>query len=524
MEAKLSDDKEWVKVDAGSTIEQAQLNGYFVKKIPDWFIIKKKCPWINVNESFIFDGSIIPVGLWIELIKMCKKFGIPLTFKDDFEKDVCDTSITLDCIKKYYYELFANAKIAPKDYQIECIYNILNYKKCCVEISTNGGKTLICYMLFKYLRDVISIKHILYVTPKTNLTTQSGEKFFEYDSVCGIDSNWTSEYIHGAVKKKTTYDSDIVFGNYQSLCRKNADFFDAFDCVLVDECHHSSAKSIRNIIKKCRNVKYKVGLTGTFPKEDTYDNFLLQSVLGPLVYRLTSYELINKENFATPVYITGIRLKYLSDEREIALYNLRSNKDKNDPTVGGKLYNMEKDIVRSSDVRFKYVCNLIKKLDKNTLVIFSDIKNDYGRRIYENIKETSNKNAFYIDGSTPTDNRDYAKQCMENDMEGSTVIVSSVGCFSEGIDIANLWNIFLCESTKSDVIMAQLLGRGMRRFEGKDKTMFFDICDDFSTGEGMYSDNYLVRHFKERIGIYKKRGFPYKIYDVNLKSSKLLYF
>ena len=74
-----------------------------------------------------------------------------------------------------------------------------DYKKCCVEISTNGGKTLICYMLFKYLRDVISIKHILYVTPKTNLTTQAGEKFFEYDSVCGMDSNWTSEYIHGAV-------------------------------------------------------------------------------------------------------------------------------------------------------------------------------------------------------------------------------------------------------------------------------------------------------------------------------------
>jgi superfamily II DNA or RNA helicase len=79
-----------------------------------------------------------------------------------------------------------------------------------------------------------------------------------------------------------------------------------------------------------------------------------------------------------------------------------------------------------------------------------------------------------------------------------------------------MWNIFLVESTKSDNIMAQLLGRGMRTFEGKDKTVLVDFVDDFRYGNGFYQDNYLYKHGKERIEIYCKRGFPCNVASVDL--------
>ena len=74
-----------------------------------------------------------------------------------------------------------------------------------------------------------------------------------------------------------------MFGNYQSLCKKKREFFDKYEMVIVDEAHHGSCKSLKNILNNCANAKYKIGLTGTFPKEDTYENFILQSYIGPVV-------------------------------------------------------------------------------------------------------------------------------------------------------------------------------------------------------------------------------------------------
>ena len=159
---------------------------------------------------------------------------------------------------------------------------------------------------------------------------------------------------------------------------------------------------------------------------------------------------------------------------------------------------------------------MIKKTTKNSLVIFTDIKTEYGKSIYNYLREDSDKTVYYIDGNTTTSLRDKIKQAMEDDLDQNTIVVASIGCFSEGIDIANMWNIFLVESTKSDNIMAQLLGRGMRTFTGKDKTVLIDFVDDFRYGSGFYMDNYLFKHGKERIEIYCKRGFPCNVVSVDL--------
>ena len=164
---------------------------------------------------------------------------------------------------------------------------------------------------------------------------------------------------------------------------------------------------------------------------------------------------------------------------------------------------------------------MISKTTKNSLVIFSDVENGYGKKIHNRLRETTDKTCFYIDGNTNTNVRDEMKQSMEDDLSGNTIIIASMGCFSEGIDIANMWNIFLVETTKSDTILAQILGRGMRRFDGKDKTIMIDFVDDFRYGSGYYADNYLYRHGNERINIYNKRGFPCNSFEIDLTEKPL---
>lgn len=518
IKAKLTPDNQWIVVETDSQLEKRQLQLSFTQKIPDWFIIKRKYPYANVDECFMNSYGMIPVGLWMALVNVCKKYNFELLFSDDFNCKIKDCSLTRESFDEYCKKLFEKNTIAPKSYQLDGVFNILQYKNCCVEVSTSGGKTLMTYLLFKYAIDVLDVKHILYVTPKTMLTTQSSDKFKEYDAGNKVETTWTSGEIHGAAKKKTEYDENIVFGNYQSLCKKKGEFFKKYDMVIIDEAHHSSCSSIKGIINKCSNAKYKIGLTGTFPKENTYENFVLQSYIGPIVYKLTSYDLINTENFATPVYVNAIELKYLDDERLNALYNLRLHKDSNDANASLQLLCMEKELSRENKLRFNYICNMIINTTKNSLAIFSDVQNGYGKKIYNYVKENSEKNVYYIDGSTPASNREYIKNAMEEDETGNTIIVASMGCFTEGIDIANMWNIFLLESTKSDVTIAQLLGRGMRRHEKKDKTIMIDFIDDMRAGVGYQKDNYLYKHGKERISIYNERRFPCSVFKVDLRN------
>ena len=53
----------------------------------------------------------------------------------------------------------------------------------------------------------------------------------------------------------------------------------------------------------------------------------------------------------------------------------------------------------------------------------------------------------------------------------------------------------------------------MRLFDGKEKVNIIDFVDDFSFNG---KDNYLMKHSKERIEIYKREHFEYKIYDVKI--------
>lgn len=514
--ARLSDDERWIYIE-GTKHELNQIKLSFTKKIDSWFIIKSKCPTAKVDECFINHLNFIPAGLWLELVNVCLAFNFKITFLDDFDSKIKNNSVNKGTFDNYINNLFKESeKIKPRDYQMNGVFNVLLYKNCCIEVSTSGGKTLMSYMMFKYMNEVLNIKHILFITPKTNLTTQSAEKFVLYDRENNVETNWTYSEIHGKSKHQDEYNENIVFGNYQSLRNKNQDFFDKFDAVIIDECHHSSASSIKTIIRKLNNVKYKIGMTGTFPQNESYRSFILQSYIGPVVYRLTSKELIDEKKSATPVHVYMFYMKYLDDITLKELHKARSVNKSDNPTLGTTLLRQERDVARDSEKRLNYICDIVKKTTKNSLVIFSDIQNEYGVSIYENIKNSSNKNVQYIDGRTSTKIRDEIKQIMEDDMTGSTVIVASVGCFSEGIDICNLWNIFLVETTKSETTLAQILGRGMRSFKGKDKTTMIDFVDDFRYGNNQYRDNYLYKHGKEREKIYMKRGFPCKMFEVDI--------
>jgi len=510
MKLKVTDNEQFLQLVDSTEIESNQLQYSLTKKVENYFIIKKKIPSWDGDVKFIDKYDRIPIGLWNEVQKLAEKYmfkleidGIDKLYDKDFDRE------------KFYdwaLDYFSDADITPRDYQLEGAARVLKYKNCIEEISTSGGKTLIAFMLFKYFFDVLKLKKMLYVVPNVNLVTQTAEKFYEYEDKCQKQVNWKSDCAFGGTRKKEgEEDINIVFGTYQTLSKKTLDYFSEFDVVCIDETHHAVAQSIKTILVKCYNAKYKFGLTGTLPAENSCASFTIQSYLGPKVYTIHSADLISAGN-ATPVNVVGIELSYLDEDMKKKLFELR-NVDAADKD-GAKLLNLEKDVARSSRKRLVYICEMAAKTTKNTLMLFADIKNDYGRNVYNWLKENTDKNVYYIDGSTKNENRDYYKKQME-ELE-NTIIIASTGTFSEGIDILNVHNIFILESHASQFIIRQILGRGMRLMKSKDRIMVIDFSDNYEFGYGYQKKNYLMRHADIRRQIYKEKRFPFTTLKVRL--------
>jgi superfamily II DNA or RNA helicase len=510
MKFKVTEDKKFLQVVDSTQTEFEQLEYSFTKKIDSWFIIKKKIPHWDGEVKFIDRFNRIPIGLWQEVKKLCEKYYFQLEIEGT--DALFDKNFKPNDVEKWAVEYFKQSEnLKPREYQLEAVKKILTYKFCTEEISTSGGKTLIAFIMFKYLLDKGVSKKMLYVVPNVNLVTQTEEKFYEYEEACGKKPTWKSKCMYAGTSKKEDDNANIVFGTFQSLTKKDLSFFKQFDIVAIDECHHTGSASIKSILIKCYNAKYKFGLSGTLPLDNSCDSFIIQSYLGPKVYELRSADLI-KDGNATPVHVIGIELDYLSNEVKKNLYSLRNVKA--DEKDGSKLLNLEKDTARENRKRFVYICEMIKKSTKNSLVIFSDIKNSYGKNIYDWLRENTNKIVYYIDGETKVENRDYYKSQMEK--EDNVVIVASVGTFSEGIDIKKVFNIYIVESHISEIIVAQILGRGMRLQEGKELVTIIDFYDNYEYGSGYQKKNYLMRHGEKRKAIYEKRKFPYKSFKVKL--------
>ena len=118
---------------------------------------------------------------------------------------------------------------------------------------------------------------------------------------------------------------------------------------------------------------------------------------------------------------------------------------------------------------------------------------------------------FYVSGETDVDTREKVREITEQ--SDNAIIVASMGTFSTGINIRNLHNIIFASPSKSQIRVLQSIGRGLRKSEDGRPTKVFDIADDLHWKS---KKNYTLQHAAERIKIYAKEKFTYKVFDVKI--------
>jgi superfamily II DNA or RNA helicase len=502
----LSEDNQWlILVQCTDEVEKKQIELSLTKKIHNFYfhpLVKKK----------IWDGAIcfvekkgpywrIPVGLWAEVLEIGKEY------KYDFQIEGLEriflADLTLEDFKAWVDDFFKDSDIEPRDYQIEAAWKIVKFRYSVSEIATSSGKTLISFMIFAFMKANGYIRKFLMIVPSTNLVIQGTEDFDDYGiAKLGVKI----QQIGGGSKLKEG--CDVVIGTFQSLVKKDEDYFEEFDAVFVDEAHHTNSNSIKKIVSKCMHSGWRFGLTGTLTKKGSADHLTIQQYLGPILVEI-SPDFLFRNNYATPVSIKVVILDWLSSEYKDKLADLKANSAN---LEGNELYNLERKLVISNKARLDYIVDFINRTSKNSLVLFQSVKDEYGRNIWNGIREiNSHKEAFYVDGDTKENLREEYKSRMETGE--NKVLIATYGTFSTGISINNLHNIFLVESYKSEVLIKQSLGRGMRKMAGKEKVNIIDFVDDFSSPG---YKNYLMKHSDERINIYKNENFEYKIFRVTL--------
>jgi superfamily II DNA or RNA helicase len=160
----------------------------------------------------------------------------------------------------------------------------------------------------------------------------------------------------------------------------------------------------------------------------------------------------------------------------------------------------------SQEKRNKFIANLCKKIQGNTLLLFNFVEL-HGKPLYNMIQEICpDKKVFFIYGGTDADQREKIRQIVDKEKEA--ILVASYGTCSTGINIRNINNLIFTSPSKSVVRVLQSIGRGLRRSESKDKVKLYDIADDLSHKKYR---NHTMRHLDERIKIYNKEDFKYQL-------------
>jgi superfamily II DNA or RNA helicase len=487
----------------------------------------------------------IPKGLVQSIIK---KFGNSMT--NHYQPLRAPISVTTEQINDFIETL--DLPFPPRDYQVEAVVKTINEaRKICV-MATSSGKSMTIYILMRFFLS-LNMKGVL-IVPNVGLVEQMFNDFSDYNY------KTMDEDVHIIYAgKEKNFDKPITISTWQSTY-KAKELFKDIDYIFIDEAHLAKGDSLSEILGASENCLYKVGFTGTLPKNHA-DRFSLTATLGKSEKIITAQGLIDR-GFATPVNIINMYLNYPEEDKSL---------------VKRMKYPQEIKFIEEHYQRNDYLAKLAIQATKkygNTLMLYNTInhgefllklvlQNKFGLenvQVLEKITKMRLEKAlalepeklFTISPLTPKDRKLISKYMDESEIEAKfdnlskyniylikgeidgevrnqirgfvenvddAIVIASYGTTSTGTSIKRIHNIFLVSSTKSSIRLLQSVGRGMRQHTEKDMMRLFDFVDDFShktkTGK-VQNKNHVLKHSYERLDNYIDQGFPIIEKEINL--------
>ena len=522
----------------------------------------------RVNDRIIY---YCLTGLWYEIKCWCKEKNIVCKGiynlndysnpdkKQDKTLVLTPFNMPTEDFKTYVDNWQLNLDL--RDYQYDAAWKILHYHQSMSQLATRSGKTLMAYVIFRYMLEH-GAHNCLMVVPSISLVKQGVKDMNDYQEFFTSEAIWADgEYCEGA---------NLTIGTFQSLVKRctkgkrgavnkhfNPKFFDKFDVICIDECHKADCESIKQIMAQpfIKNAKIIFGFSGTLPDKGTIESFGCQALLGPCIQDISTMELVNAGYLAKPI-VRQIRINYSNDltdeyirygEYLCSNFELENGKkillpkDQRDMTMihvkkppmviqqmkdnvefgllpktsykdnlvdmckaqGANLLVLEQMIAEHSKKKLEVMREITFEWSNSNGIIFAhnEAYVDYLEKYFKEV--WPDRPVYKIKGPTAQKKRDTIIEAM-NTKDKDAILVASYGVVGTGLTFKNIDYAVFAQSFKSQIIVFQSLGRGLLKTENKDKFYIYDLIDVLPT-------ECLKKQGDEKTKRYRQRNFEYSI-------------
>ena len=440
--------------------EKFHAKGYFFRKKDIWTMI--------IGSSNLTQTALTVNFEWNLKINSLKDGKIVKNILDNFYNIFNSISKLTDEKLKEYEENYLMYKsfnkkikkqeksliekeVKPNIMQEQALKNLeslRNYTKRGLLISATGtGKTYLSGF------DVKNVKaeRVLFIAHRKTILSKAKETFETIikDKKMGIYDRSIGE-------------ENYIFAMVQTMSKKeHLEKFpkDYFDYIIIDEVHHVGAKSYQSLINYF-TPKFMLGMTATPERGDNFDIYELFH--HNIAYEIRLHDAL-REELLCPFHYFGI----------------------SDIEVDGELITEKTAIKKlTADERVNHI------IEKSRFYGYSGDKLHgliFVSRIEEAIELTEKMKSRGIRCKVLTgEDSDSKREKTISDLEeGKIEYIITVDIFNEGVDIPCINQVILLRPTESSIVYIQQLGRGLRKYEGKEYVVILDFI-------GNYEKNFLI--------------------------------
>lgn len=317
--------------------------------------------------------------------------------------------------------------------------------------ATGTGKTYLGAFAVKDFKP----KKFLYVVHREQIAKKSLESFYQviggpksdYGILSGHERNFAKKYLFATIQ---TLSQDNVLAQLAQ---------DEFDYILIDEAHRSAAPSYQKILNYF-TPQFWLGLTATPERMDQHN-----------VYEIFDYNLAYE-----------IRLRDALEEKMLAPFHYVGVADYE---VNGEKIDETSNLTRlASQDRVNYVLQQIDYYGycgpKARGLVFCSRQEEA-----HELAILFSKKGHPAIALTNQDSEKKRQEAVKQLEAGQIEYIFTVDLFNEGVDIPSLNQIIMLRNTQSSIVFIQQLGRGLRKYPGKDFVTVIDFI-------GNYQNNYLI--------------------------------
>lgn len=359
--------------------------------------------------------------------------------------------------------------LVPRFYQQEAHDAVISHWKqstlpALVEAATGSGKSIIVALLARTLNQLSGGKRVLCLAPSAELVTQNHEKYLALGEKASI-------YSASAGQKNLRH--QVVFATEGTFKKVAKRLGGEFAGVIVDECHRITP-TIQKIIEDMRlsspNLRV-CGLSATpyrlqegfifgvdpdgkaLPETIARDPYFHQCV-----YSIGARLLLDL-GFLTPLRAGDIN----ASKYDTSGLKVQSNGQYSAATVKAAFEGYGRKTAA-------IVADIVAQTQDATGVMIFAATVQHAKEVMASLHPD---NARLITGETKKGERD---KYIADFKKGKFLYLVNVGVLTTGFDAPNVSHIAILRATESVSLLQQIMGRGMRLYEGKAECVVLDYA------------------------------------------------